>query len=240
MRGLDQTPAANQGALGVILLGAGKSRRMNGIEKIFAELDGQPVLAYSLKTFITFDQVNHIVLVMSEHLENRARALLKSRGWDSRVTVCIGGERRQDSVMSGLESLTPCDWIAVHDGARPLINHQIVQQGINVVRQTGAAVCGVPAKDTIKLVDSEGTVIESPPRNHLWQIQTPQFFRYDILYNAYRDAIGTFTDDAMMIEALGGTVKIFQGSYKNIKITTPEDLTIAQALLSQTPSVGQL
>ncbi|MQF69862.1 2-C-methyl-D-erythritol 4-phosphate cytidylyltransferase [SAR202 cluster bacterium AD-804-J14_MRT_500m] len=224
--------------LSVILLGAGTSRRMNGIEKIFAKLDGQPVLAYSLEVFTSFPSVNQIILVLSEDLENQARRLLKSRGWNGIVTICVGGQRRQDSVMCGLDALTPCDWVVVHDGARPLINHQILQQGIGVVRETGSAVCGVPAKDTIKLVDSEGMIIESPPREHLWQVQTPQFFRYDLLYKAHRNATGTFTDDAMMVEALGGRVKMFHGSYNNIKITTPEDLIMAEALLHQMPPLG--
>ena len=219
------------GSLGVVLLGAGESRRMGGVDKLFASLAGTPVLAHSLSVFASFPGVCQIALVLSEALMNPGRELLASRGWERLASVCHGGARRQDSVKAGLEALTPCDWVAVHDGARPLINHGILLCGWQAARETGAAVCAVPAKDTIKLVDPEGKVTETPPRERLWQVQTPQIFRYDLLSGAHRDAQGTFTDDAAMVESLGGTVKVFQGSYRNIKITTPEDLLVAEVLV---------
>ena len=224
------------GSLGVVLLGAGESRRMGGIDKLFASLDGTPVLAHSLGVFASFPGVCQIALVLSETLMDQGRELLASRGWEQLATVCRGGTRRQDSVKAGLEALTPCDWVAVHDGARPLIDHRILRCGWETARETGAAVCAVPAKDTIKLVDPEGMVTETPPRERLWQVQTPQIFRYELLADAHRRAQETFTDDASMVESLGGTVKVFQGSYHNIKITTPEDLLVAEVLAHNPPS----
>jgi 2-C-methyl-D-erythritol 4-phosphate cytidylyltransferase len=126
----------------------------------------------------------------------------------------------------------------VHDGARPLIDSDMLDQGLRAAMETGAAVAAVPAKDTIKVVSESGLVEETPARSSLWQVQTPQIFRYDLLLQAHRRCQDTFTDDAAMVESLGNPVKVFMGSYSNIKITTPEDLVLLEAILKKTRNMG--
>ena len=130
-----------------------------------------------------------------------------------------------------MEHLSDCDLIVVHDGARPFVSDEIIATGVAVATDHGAAVAAIPVSDTIKLVNSTATVIETLPRDGLWAIQTPQVFNCDLLQKAHREIHGDVTDDAAMVEAVGGTVKVFKGSNDNIKVTTPEDWAIAQGIL---------
>jgi 2-C-methyl-D-erythritol 4-phosphate cytidylyltransferase len=134
-------------------------------------------------------------------------------------------------VRAGLEALSPCSWVVVHDGARPCFDHALLRRGLDAARHTGAAVAGVPVKDTIKVISPDNMVSETPPRDTLWAAQTPQIFRYDLLLEAHRNCHQDVTDDAAMVELLGHPVQMFLGSYENLKVTTPEDLTIMEALL---------
>ena len=134
---------------------------------------------------------------------------------------------------AGLSALAPCRWVVVHDGARPGLDLALLQRGMGAVTASphGAAIAGVPVKDTIKVVDVEGTVTDTPARETLWAAQTPQIFDYELLCRAHAEFEGDATDDAMMVEALGCQVSMFLGSYENLKVTTPEDLMVMEAVL---------
>ncbi len=224
----DEAPSI--GTVGVVIVGAGKGIRMAGVDKVFVRLRGLPVIAYSLRTFATLREVTRIAIVLSEERMRDVRRLVTAFGM-GKVGLCAGGERRQDSVRAGLETLGECDYVVVHDAARPLVDAAIVRRGLKAVEETGAAVCAVPATDTIKIVSEEGNVLETPPRDSLWQVQTPQIFSYQTLLRAHEECNGDFTDDAAMVESLGVGVKVFVGSYRNVKVTTPEDLAVVEALM---------
>ncbi|MBM3944622.1 MAG: 2-C-methyl-D-erythritol 4-phosphate cytidylyltransferase, partial [SAR202 cluster bacterium] len=139
----------------------------------------------------------------------------------------------QDSVRNGLAAVTESDWVVIHDGARPCVDTATLERGLAAARETGAAIAAVPVKDTIKVVDSRNTVVTTPSRDTLWAVQTPQVFRTRLLIEAHDAVRDDVTDDASMVERNGGVVKVFMGSYDNIKVTTPEDLAIAEAFLSR-------
>ncbi len=215
------------------MVAAGSSTRMGGIDKAFAPLLGLPLIAHSLDQLDTFPPVARIALVLSQQSLGLGKELVDSRKYSKVSRVCAGGARRQDSVRHGLESLGPHDWVLVHDGARPCLDQSLLERGWDAVRGCGAALAGVPVKDTIKVVSPEKMVKETPPREGLWAAQTPQFFRYDLLQRAHQQCREPVTDDAAMVEQLGHPVQMFLGSYENLKITTPDDLIIAEALLTR-------
>ena len=219
--------------LGAIVVAAGSSSRMGGIDKVFTPLLGIPLVAHCLDQLETFPSVARIALVLSQQSLGLGEKLVRLRKYTKVSSVCAGGARRQDSVRLGLEALGPCGWVLVHDGARPCLDHSLLERGWDAVRRCGAALAGVPVKDTIKVVSPEQTVKETPPRAGLWAAQTPQFFRYDLLQRAHQQCRESVTDDAAMVEQLGHPVQMFLGSYENLKITTPDDLTIAEALLTR-------
>ncbi|HET8626888.1 MAG TPA: 2-C-methyl-D-erythritol 4-phosphate cytidylyltransferase [Thermomicrobiales bacterium] len=220
--------------VGAIVVGAGRSERMSGADKVFASLDGRPLLAYSVAAFAASRAVHFIVVVLHERNLERGRALIAEGRWRKVVAVVPGGERRQDSVRAGLAALPPCDLVAVHDAARPLVTTDLIRRGVEVAAQTGAAIAAMPVKDTIKRVGDGGRIVATPPREQLWAAQTPQLARRDLLERAFAlaDERGlTVTDEAGLLEAAGEPVTVFAGSYRNLKITTPEDLAIAAVLL---------
>ena len=219
--------------VGVIVVAAGQSTRMAGVDKSFAPVLGIPLVAYSLEQFEAFPQTSEIVLVLAEQSLGQGKALVSSRDYRKVSHICAGGERRQDSVWNGLQALTPRDWVIVHDGARPCLDQPMLHRGLEAARGSGAAVAGAPVKDTIKLVSPQEIVEDTPDRDRLWAAQTPQVFRYDLLQEAHRRCSQTVTDDAAMVESLGHPVKMFFGSYQNLKVTTQEDLTIVEALLRE-------
>ena len=226
-------PFPGQGGLiGAIIVAAGGSTRMGGSDKLFADLGGRPLLARALQAFQDSPLVHRIVLVLSAANLERGRALVAEWGVDKLTAACEGGPRRQDSVRLGLEALGPCEWVLVHDGARPLASAALIERGLAAARETGAAVPAVSVADTVKLAAADGTVERTLDRSHLWAAQTPQVFRYDLLLRAHREVTAEVTDDAAMLEALGLPVKLFEGSAANIKVTTPEDLRLAEALLA--------
>lgn len=220
------------GSVGAIVLAAGESRRMNGVDKAFIPILGKPLLAYSLDVLQSCTYVDEIVLVMGAHNLENGKRLVQEGNWGKLNRVCIGGERRQDSVRNGLENLTPLKWVLVHDGARPCISAEMIVRGLESAKETGAAVTAVPVKDTIKMVDSSLRVKSTPPRESLWAAQTPQIFRRDLLIEAHATILDDVTDDSTMLERLGYNVKLFVGSYDNIKVTTPQDVKLAEAILS--------
>jgi len=223
----------NNITIGAVVVAAGTSRRMGEADKILATINERPVLAYSLDTFQKCESVDRIVVVVNAGNLAQVRRLSVKEGWSKVTDLCIGGKRRQDSVRAGLERLEDCDYVIIHDGARPLVSTEIIEQGLKVALDTGAAVAAVPVKDTIKVVDAERFVQYTPVRDTIWAVQTPQIFSSDIIKEAYRLAKGDVTDDASLVEQAGHKVKLFMGSYDNIKITTPDDLSLAEILLKK-------
>lgn len=204
---------------------------MNGVDKIMMPLLGRPLLSYSLEQLEESVKINSIVVVAAESNEIAIRRIVDGRPVSKVSIVCQGGFRRQDSVRNGLEHAADATHVLVHDAARPLIEEGLIERGLIAALKNGAAIAAVPVKDTIKRVGYGMLVHETVPREHLWSVQTPQFFETDLLMAAHRKINEDVTDDASMVERLGHKVKIFLGSYQNIKVTTEEDVVIAEAFL---------
>ncbi|MCR5509139.1 MAG: 2-C-methyl-D-erythritol 4-phosphate cytidylyltransferase [Lachnospiraceae bacterium] len=224
-----------------IVLAAGKGKRMETIvPKQFLLLDGNPLLYYSLKVFED-SFIDDIVIVASEDYRDFIETDIV---WKYGITKvrCIteGGRERYDSVLSGLRA-ADCDYAFIHDGARPFIDAGILKRAYETVKSYGSAIVAMPVKDTIKTVDEKGVAVDTPDRSRLWQMQTPQVFRYKEIREAYETMISfvgdspvgnRITDDAMVMERFGTLpVHVCEGSYRNIKVTTPEDMLIAKALV---------
>ena len=236
-RAVPSAGTADAARAGVVIVAAGSGRRMAGdddlpVDKVFLPLLGRPLLAHTIAAFQECPVVSEIVLVLGEHNLDKGRNLASREGWSKLSHICLGGERRQDSVKAGLERLSGCDWVMVHDGARPCITAQLAEAGLARARETGAAVPVIPLSDTIKRLDMQGSIVETPPRQELWAVQTPQVFRRDLLRRAYESSLEGATDDASLVERMGHAVGTFPGSPENIKVTTQFDLLLAEAILS--------
>lgn len=216
-----------------IIVAAGAGLRMGGIDKLFADVGGMPLLARTLAAFEACPSVDQIILVASGSNLDRCLKLVRSYGFKKVTELVPGGARRQDSVQQGLDQVKDSLWVLIHDGVRPFIDDALIAAGIEAAREYGASVAAVPVKDTIKVVNADHLVRNTPKRETLWAAQTPQVFRIDVIRAAYRDAFGDVTDDAMLLERLGQPVKVYPGSYENIKITTPEDLDLAECILKR-------
>ena len=214
-----------------IIVAAGESRRMGGIDKVLAPLGGKPLLVRAVQPFQECPLVSQIVVVVNERNLERGRQLVDKQGFTKVTGVCPGGERRQDSVAAGLKQIEQCQWVIIHDSARPLVTVGLIERGLEAARETGAAVAAVPVTDTIKLAGDNRIVRQTLSRQNLWAVQTPQVFRTDIIKTAYQHISDDVTDDASLVEKLGYRVILYMGSYDNIKITTPDDLIFAEALL---------
>lgn len=221
-----------------IVLAAGQGKRMNSkVQKQFLELGGKPLLYYSLKCFQDSGMIRDIILVTgAESVPFCKEEIVEKYGLTKVTKVIPGGKERYDSVYEGLLSCENSDFVLIHDGARPFITEEIIRRGIQGVEKTGACVIGMPSKDTVKIADTQGYVAETPERSSVWTIQTPQIFEYNLIREAHekircRD-MSAITDDAMVVEQETGVkIVLVEGSYKNLKITTPEDLDIADIFL---------
>ena len=220
------------GTSGVIVVAAGTSERMAGINKLFAPLKGKPLLAWSVDTCQRCRLVRQVVVVLNDKDLAHGQRLKDYRTW-SKVTLCAGGALRQDSVSEGLRYIKRCDWVIIHDGARPFLTEDLIKDGLEMARKTGAAVAAVPVKDTIKLVDTGRLIRKTLSRDRLWAAQTPQVFDIDVIMKAYKNLAIGLTDDASAVERLGYTVQLYRGDYKNIKVTTREDLALARIIARQ-------
>lgn len=220
---------------GAVVVAAGAGRRMQRAEnKVFLRIGGTPVLLHSLRVFAAHPAVARIVVVARAGEEERVRTLAQDLPPAKPVQVVTGGAERQDSVYAGLRALEGCDVVLVHDAARPFVRPQHVDRLLAAVEETGAACLGVPVKDTVKRVDADGTIAATPPRSSLWLAQTPQAFWRALLLEAHEAARAdgvAATDDAALVEWLGHPVRMVMGDYDNLKITTPEDVVVAEALL---------
>lgn len=219
--------------IGAVIVAAGNSQRM-GRDKMFASLGGRPVIARVIDTFLECKEINSIVVVLNEKNIDKGKKLLSR--YKIPVNICSGGPRRQDSVYNGLKKLGQCHLVIVHDGARPLVTTSLIKKGISEASEFGTAIAAVPVKDTIKLINSIGAVKQTLDRKKLYIVQTPQIFHYNILLNALEKIDEEITDDSSAIEKMGYKVKMYMGSYDNIKITTREDLYIARAVLKKLES----
>ena len=211
-----------------IVVAAGASRRM-GRDKLLLPVAGRALLAHTLAAFEACAVVDEVVVVLAASNAEDVLPLLGSFAKVSRT--CMGGRRRQDSVRAGLHTIAAREFVVVHDGARPLVTPALIEAGVAAARETGAAAAAVPVVDTLKESDGHGVVRRTVPRADLWAVQTPQVFRYQVLLRAHNAAIEEVTDDCALVEAIGVPVKLFPGSVANLKVTTPDDLMIADAIL---------
>ena len=223
--------------------GSGSRMQMQG-NKVYLPINGLPLLAHTLKVFAVCRRINEIIVVVPEaETDYCITEVVEPLGLSKGVKITAGGKERQDSVRCGLKAISATsDYVVVHDAARPLLTLSLLESVIDAAYAFGAAIAAVPVKDTIKIGDSSGFVADTPARDKLWSVQTPQAFRKDILLAAHELACADGilgTDDAFLVEKLGHPVKIVSGDYENIKITTPEDLKIAEALLLGRRSTGE-
>ena len=220
-----------------IVLAAGSGKRMNSkVHKQYLIIQDRPVLYYSLKAFED-SAVDEIVLVVGKGEEEFCRREIVDKYGISKVKAIVeGGKERYHSVFEGLKQTSDADYVLIHDGARPFVDQDIIRRCMQEVQKYQACVVGMPVKDTIKIADEEGYAKQTPDRKNVWMIQTPQTFSYALIYEAYGEMLKTedtaITDDAMVLERIKGKKsKLIEGSYRNIKITTPEDLLIANVYL---------
>ncbi len=222
--------------ISVIVAAAGRGSRMKRAEnKVFLPLLDKPILRYSIEAFLGRSDVAEVIVICAAHEAEEMASFVEPYRGQKAVKVVVGGSERQYSVANALRAVSEeSELILVHDGARPLVTDEVVQSVIDCARAHRAAIAAVPVKDTIKTVDAEGLVVDTPPRSTLYAVQTPQGFEAQLLFEAYARAeedgfLGT--DDASLVERLGVRVAVAQGDYQNIKITTPEDLIVGEALL---------
>ena len=226
-----------------IILAAGKGSRMHSkIEKQFMELGGYPVIYYALKTFEE-SPVDAIILVTGKNsVEYCRHEIVEKYHFTKVVSVVEGGENRYDSVYNGLRACSETDYVMIHDGARPFVTQDMIVRSIRTLAEYKACTVGMPVKDTIKIVDTDHYGVETPERKFVYQIQTPQTFQvpllrraYETMYEAKRNGdTHNITDDTMLVEQYAGVrCKVVEGAYENIKITTPEDLAIAEIFVEK-------
>ena len=222
--------------IAIVLAGGRGSRMKSSVPKQYLLLNGKPVLYYSLKA-MEDSFIDAVILVCGAGEDGYCKKeLIDKYNLKKVCSIVQGGKERYDSVYAGLLCCQDTDYVYIHDGARPFLTEEMVQRGYEAVKRTSACVMGMPSKDTVKLADPSGYIKETPNRKIVWNIQTPQIFSYDLIRGAYesirkKDMTGV-TDDAMVVEQETGTkILLVEGSYRNIKITTPEDLAVAEAFL---------
>ncbi len=220
----------------VIITAAGQGRRMrSSVNKQFLLLRNRPILAWTIEAFNRIPWVESIILVVPAlWMEFVATKIVDQYGYRQVRKIIPGGEERQDSVFAGLKALEPsCRWVCIHDGVRPFLQQNLVERVFRKARETGAAIVGYPSRDTIKQAN-EQRIVKTVNRSHYWLVQTPQIFSRDIILAAYRRAFEEqffATDDAGLVEYSGQVVHLVEGDRFNLKITTPEDLEIAEKIL---------
>lgn len=222
-----------------IVLAAGRGSRMNSaIPKQYLTLLGKPVLFYSLQAFEQ-SNVDEIILVTgSGETEYCRKEIVQRYGFKKISKITEGGAERYHSVYAGLLAVSATGYVLIHDGARPLITSEKINEAIKEVKRTGACVVGVPVKDTIQIADEKGDIVSTPVRSRTWIAQTPQCFAYEMALSSYKRAVESgdtdITDDAMVVQRYGSRkVQMLLGDYENIKVTTPEDISIAELFLQK-------
>ena len=223
-----------------IVLAAGQGKRMNSsVQKQFLMLKGKPLLYYSLDCFQKSKEIEDIILVTGkECIDFCKQEIIEMYGFTKVSKVVAGGKERYDSVYAGLCACEDSDYVFIHDGARPFVTEEIIRRVKAAVLEFQACIAGMPSKDTVKIADSNQMVKETPNRSTVWNIQTPQAFSYALIKEAHEIArtknMETITDDAMVVETYkNAPVRLVEGAYENIKITTPEDILIAEKFLEK-------
>lgn len=221
-----------------LVLAAGQGKRMNTtVHKQFLEIGGKPLIYYSLKCFQESSDIDEVILVTGEaSIKYCQEEIIDKYGFDKAQKIVAGGKERHHSVYEGLKMCEECKIVFIHDGARPFINEGIIARTLAAANENNACVCAVKAKDTIKISDEGNFVKETPNRDNVWIVQTPQVFDYDLVYEAYHkcitEGVENITDDAMVVEEMTQCrVWLVEGDYRNIKVTTPDDLKVAEAIL---------
>lgn len=223
-----------------IILAGGKGKRMNmDVPKQYIELDGRPLICYTIDTFEKSFVDGIVVVVAKGELEYFRERILQKNNYAKIIAIVEGGAERYDSVYNGLNAVEYAKYVYIHDGARPCITKDVLLRAQEAVCKYKAAIAAVKVKDTIKKVSGDGSVEETPDRNMLWQIQTPQVFEFDLIKDAYEQMMtsvseANITDDAMVVEKYGDTkVYVFEGDYANIKVTTPDDISTVKSFLKK-------
>lgn len=226
-----------------IVLAGGSGKRMNStVKKQFLHIHDKPLLYYALKAFED-SFIDSVILVTSEEdKEHCQKEIVEKYQFHKVKKIVIGGKERYHSVANGVMAAEECDYLFIHDGARPFLTQDMLTRLFEEVKKSNACVAGMPVKDTIKIANVDGYIESTPKRDLVWMIQTPQVFSYELIFKAYAILLKeekaliengiSITDDAMVVETLlGEKVKLVEGSYKNIKITTPEDISVAEGFL---------
>ena len=216
-----------------IILGAGNGTRM-GIDKskLLLEINGKTVIQRSVETFLSIKDIDRVIVTVRKNDVELFSKILN----DKRITFVIGGDTRQQSVKNAVDTIDSCELVIIHDGARPLVTKDTIISTIDNAKKYKAAATGVKVKDTIKVVDDNGYIVDTPNRDSLVAIQTPQIFDFELYKNAMAQAIKDkkdFTDDCKLVENYGEKVKVVIGEYTHIKITTPDDVVVAQQILKK-------
>lgn len=218
-----------------VVLAAGQGKRMQSkVQKQYLLINEKPVLYHTLRVFEKSPIISGIILVTGkEEIGYCKEEIVEKYGFTKVHKIVAGGKERYHSVYEGIKAIETADYVYIHDGARPFVEEEILERANEAVQEYKACVVGMPVKDTIKIANAQGFAVETPDRRSLWQVQTPQVFAYELIKNAYKELLENepdgITDDAMVIETMTDhKVKLVEGSYRNIKITTPEDLEIAQ------------
>ena len=217
--------------VGAVVVAAGQSNRMRGVDKVFTQIMDRPLITYTVSCFEKSPLIDLIVLVLGKGQISTGMSLKVEERWTKVVAICEGGAKRQDSVFAGLANIGSCDWVVVHDGARPCVTVDLIARGVASARETGSSVAAVPVTDTIKMVSNNGLIGSTVSRDGLFLIQTPQVFRYEILKKAHDSVSGIFTDDSSMVESAGYKVQIFEGDPDNIKVTNKRDIVKAENII---------
>lgn len=224
-----------------IIVAAGKGRRMgSNLNKQFIKIKDKPMLYYSLKTFSNNKFIDGIILVCGENeIEYCRKEIIDKYNIGKILKIVAGGKERQESVFNGLKAIDDCEIVLIHDGARPFVSDNIIENGISYAKIYGACTCGVKLKDTIKVKDDIGFSYSTLDRNKLFSVQTPQCFKYDLIFNCHKRLIKdkvVVTDDTTVVEHYDNKVYLYEGSYDNIKVTTPEDLYMAEIIVEKIKS----
>ncbi len=229
----------------VVIVAAGKGTRLQSeLPKPFLSIAGSPILVHTLRRFAPIEAIRRMVVVVAAEREALCQEVLHTHGpWPQPITVVHGGAERQDSVRNGLAALeTQCEVVVIHDAARPFISVEVIQRSIDAATEAGSAVVATPVRDTIKRADAQHTIRETVSRQDLWLAQTPQTFQVEVIRAAHRWAQQrgmAGTDDASLVEQMGRPVRIVPSDALNFKITTPDDLALAQAVLQAPNGVWQ-
>ena len=220
----------------VVIVSAGRGSRMKAdINKQFLKLQNKEVIAHTIDKFYNNENIGEIIVVVREDEAEFFKINIIEKYGYTNIKIAFGGSERQDSVYNGLKMVDEnCKIVLIHDGARPFVNNETIDNAIESAKENKCVIVGVPVKDTIKVIDENNNVCDTPDRSTLWSIQTPQVFDYSLIMKAHEKAREDNyygTDDSMLVEYFGQKVKVVEGSYNNIKITTPEDLKIGEEIL---------